>query len=161
MKKSAIGVIAGLALVGAAIVGWNLQGESVPEGPALTVFKSPACGCCGDWVKHMNRLGFDIEIENLNNMSPIKVEHGIAGNLQSCHTAVSEDGYFFEGHIPGKVIAAFLENPPTGVRGLTAPGMPMRSPGMAQGKFQPFDILLVRNDESISVYQRITSPDYE
>lgn len=161
MKKSLIGVVVVLGLTAAVGVGWSLQGETPNQRPVLKVFKSATCGCCGDWVRHMKRVGFDVDADNVSNMAGVKAEYDIGTRLQSCHTAISEDGYFFEGHVPGKVIEAFLGNPPQGARGLAAPGMPMGSPGMEMGRFSPFDVLLVRNDGSTSVYQRIDSPDYE
>ncbi|MEX0941404.1 MAG: DUF411 domain-containing protein [Pseudomonadales bacterium] len=161
MNKLLIGTIAGLGLIFALGVGWSMQAQDAAVQTSLKVYKSPTCGCCDDWIKHMQRVGYDIEAVNLSDMSSVKSEQGIAPNLQSCHTAVSTEGYFFEGHIPGKVITAFLKNPPADAEGLAAPGMPMGSPGMEMGKFTPYDVLLVDSDGSTSVYKRIDSPDYE
>jgi len=160
MKKSSIGIVAGLGLVVAALVGGSLQVEEAEAGPKLKVYKSATCGCCGDWIKHMRRLGFDVESIDVANIVEVKNEHGIRPHLQSCHTAVSKDGYYFEGHIPGKTIAAFLASPPKGAKGLTAPGMPMGSPGMEMGRFVPFDVLLVREDGTTAVFQHIDTQDW-
>ena len=27
-----------------------------------TMYKNPGCMCCDRWVKHMNEIGFDLEI---------------------------------------------------------------------------------------------------
>ncbi|MBD3647240.1 MAG: DUF411 domain-containing protein [Pseudomonadales bacterium] len=161
MKKAIIGTIAGLGLAGALAIGWSLQADDKAAAEAdMKVFKTETCGCCGDWVDHMERVGFDIEAIDVTDLNAVKHEYGIHPQLQSCHTGVM-DGYIFEGHIPGKVIQAFLDNPPAGAKGLAAPGMPMGSPGMEMGKFVPYNVLLVKNDGSTSIFQRITSPDYE
>ncbi|WP_428772203.1 DUF411 domain-containing protein [Vibrio sp.] len=91
--------------------------------------KSPYCGCCSEWTKHMENAGFTVREELHKNMNPVKEKFGITPSLASCHTAVI-DGYVFEGHVPAEDIKAFLANPPKNARGLAAPGMPMGSPGM-------------------------------
>ena len=30
------------------------------QKPRLTVWKSPSCGCCKEWVKHMEKAGFEV-----------------------------------------------------------------------------------------------------
>ncbi|KGY13456.1 copper amine oxidase [Vibrio tubiashii] len=97
--------------------------------------KSPYCGCCTEWTKHMQEAGFNVEEKLHENMNPIKQQFGITPELASCHTAVI-DGYVFEGHIPAQDIKAFLDNPPRNAKGLAVPGMPMGSPGMEYGNKQ-------------------------
>ncbi|MGB2130858.1 MAG: DUF411 domain-containing protein, partial [Marinobacterium sp.] len=76
--------------------------------------------------------------------------------FQSCHTAVSESGYVFEGHVPARLVKQFLANPPEGALGLTAPGMPMGSPGMEMGsRFDPYQVLLMKQDGGYEVYANI------
>ena len=41
----------GVALLGLA------PGAYAKAGPLLTVYKSPTCGCCGEWVKHIRAGG--------------------------------------------------------------------------------------------------------
>lgn len=95
--------------------------------------KSPYCGCCSEWTKHMEQAGFTVKEVLHDNMNPIKEQLGISSQLASCHTA-EIDGYVFEGHIPASDIQAFLANPPKGAKGLAVPGMPMGSPGMEYGE---------------------------
>ncbi|WP_394127650.1 DUF411 domain-containing protein [Vibrio hepatarius] len=97
--------------------------------------KSPYCGCCTEWTKHMQDAGFTVEEKLHENMNPIKQKFGVTTELASCHTA-EIDGYVFEGHIPADDIKAFLENPPRNAKGLAVPGMPMGSPGMEYGDKQ-------------------------
>ncbi|WP_414931391.1 DUF411 domain-containing protein [Vibrio europaeus] len=94
--------------------------------------KSPYCGCCTEWTKHMQDAGFNVNEKLHENMNPIKQKLGITPELASCHTA-EINGYVFEGHIPAEDIKAFLENPPRNAKGLAVPGMPMGSPGMEYG----------------------------
>ncbi|MDN3609336.1 DUF411 domain-containing protein [Vibrio ostreicida] len=95
--------------------------------------KSPYCGCCSEWSKHMRDAGFTVEEELHQDMAPIKQKLGITPELSSCHTA-EINGYVFEGHVPAQDIKAFLANPPKDAKGLAVPGMPMGSPGMEYGK---------------------------
>jgi hypothetical protein len=95
--------------------------------------KSPYCGCCGEWSKHMEAAGFTVKEELHENMNPIKQKLGITPELASCHSA-EINGYVFEGHIPAEDIKAFLANPPKNAIGLAVPGMPIGSPGMEYGE---------------------------
>ncbi|MGC9493260.1 DUF411 domain-containing protein [Vibrio genomosp. F10] len=108
--------------------------------------KSPYCGCCGDWTKHMIEAGFTVKEELHENMNPIKEKFGITPKLASCHTA-EIDGYVFEGHIPAEDIKAFLDNPPKNAKGLAVPGMPMGSPGMEYGENRDAYSVYAFNDE--------------
>jgi hypothetical protein len=31
--------------------------------PKMAVWKSPWCGCCGNWVEHMKAAGFEVDFE--------------------------------------------------------------------------------------------------
>ncbi|KOO07327.1 DUF411 domain-containing protein [Vibrio hepatarius] len=108
--------------------------------------KSPYCGCCTEWTKHMKDAGFDVTEQLHENMNPIKQKLGITPELASCHTA-EIDGYVFEGHIPAEDIKAFLENPPRNAKGLAVPGMPMGSPGMEYGNKQDAYTVYAFNDK--------------
>lgn len=128
-----------------------------PEAIVLDVYKSPTCGCCGKWVSHIEEKGFEVEVHNHNSLDPVKKKLGIPSHLQSCHTGVSESGYFFEGHIPAKYITQFLSKPTEGAVGLAVPGMPAGSPGMEMGdQFSPYEILLVKSDGSTEVFARVS-----
>ncbi len=122
----------------------------------LNVYKSPTCGCCEDWIEHAEDNGFETQAFHPHNLDEMKQEMGIKGEFKSCHTAVSESGYVFEGHVPARLVKQFLANPPEGALGLTAPGMPMGSPGMEMGdRFAPYQILLMNKDGSSEVYASI------
>ncbi|MAS24246.1 MAG: metal-binding protein [Oceanospirillaceae bacterium] len=125
----------------------------------LTVFKSPTCGCCGDWIDHMKANGFDSHVEHPQNLAAVKQQLGIGPQLRSCHTSVSQAGFVFEGHVPAKYVRQFLAAPPQGAIGLSVPAMPVGSPGMEMGdKFMPYQVLLLKQDGNTEVYASIDSP---
>lgn len=122
-----------------------VNSESTASLYPLKVYKTPTCGCCGKWVSHIEDFGFDTTIKNQNSLDRIKKRLNIPSKLQSCHTGVSKDGFFFEGHIPAKFIQIFLSNPPKDALGLAVPGMPTGTPGMEMGdSFSPYQIFLVK-----------------
>lgn len=94
----------------------------------MVVYKDPNCGCCGKWIEHMEKAGFDVEVRNQRDVNPIKTAQGVPRNMRSCHTAVVE-GYFIEGHVPAQDVRNLLVRKPS-IKGLAVPGMPVGSPGM-------------------------------
>ena len=123
---------------------------------SLLVHKTPTCGCCKKWVKHLEANSFSTMIKDHQNLQKVKEQYFIKPKYQSCHTAVSQDGYVFEGHIPSKFIKQFLADPEADAIGLSVPGMPLGSPGMeVQGRFTPYDVLLLYQDGSSKVYARV------
>jgi hypothetical protein len=96
--------------------------------PLVTVYKSPSCGCCEQWVRYLQQEGFEVKAIDRQDLSAIKRRLSVAPELSSCHTALV-DGYVIEGHVPAAPIRRLLaERPQT--RGLSVPGMPLNSPGM-------------------------------
>ena len=120
------------------------------------VHKTPTCGCCRMWVEHLKMNGLKANTQDHENLDEIKKMYGIKPQYRSCHTAVSKDGYIFEGHIPSKYITQFLsENHPNAI-GLSVPGMPMGSPGMEVGdRFMPYDVLILYKDGSSNVFAEV------
>ncbi|MFD1379689.1 DUF411 domain-containing protein [Fodinicurvata halophila] len=92
----------------------------------LEVYKSPYCGCCEAWGRHMREAGFAVEVHDVEDLAPIKQSHGITPDLASCHTAVLGD-YVIEGHVPAEDVARLLKAAPQ-AKGLAVPGMPLGSP---------------------------------
>ncbi|MDX1396073.1 MAG: DUF411 domain-containing protein [Gemmatimonadota bacterium] len=110
------------------------------EAIVVKVYKSPTCGCCANWVEHLVAAGFEVDVEDTDQMPMVKADAGVPANLQSCHTAIIDD-YVFEGHIPIETIQRFLEEAPD-VDGLAVPGMPVGSPGMEMGdRVDPYDVI--------------------
>ena len=135
----------------------SLAAQSIDD-VVLNVYKSETCGCCVGWIDHMAENDYHSNVFHPDDLNGVKAELGIRPEWASCHTAVTEDGYLFEGHIPARFITAFLENPPANALGLTVPGMPIGGPGMEMGdRFTPYDILVMYKDGSSSVYASIKS----
>ena len=54
----------------------------------ITVYKSPTCGCCGEWVKYMDKNGFATKVILMDDPTPMRREAGVPDQLGSCHTAL-------------------------------------------------------------------------
>ncbi len=122
----------------------------------LLVHKTPTCGCCKMWVKHMEENGFTINTKDHQNLVKTKEELKIEPEYRSCHTGVSSQGHFFEGHIPSKYVSQFLSEDNPDAIGLSVPGMPLGSPGMeVEDRFTPYDVLVHFKDGSTKVYAEI------
>lgn len=110
-------------------------------GDAVTVYKSPSCGCCTAWVDHLEENGFEVDAINTQQINQIKADAGVPQGLASCHTAFVGD-YVIEGHVPASDIRRLLAEAPA-ARGLSVPGMPVGSPGMEMGNRQdPYTVML-------------------
>lgn len=133
------------------VAGTTYSAESRPK---VEVWKDPACGCCKDWVAHLEKSGFDVKVNESGN-DQARQRLGIPQSLGSCHTA-SVGGYALEGHVPAREIKRLLAARPKAV-GLAVPGMPVGSPGMDgaiyQGRKDPFDVLLIARDGTSTIYQ--------
>lgn len=129
------------------------QAAAPAEGTRMVVYKTPTCGCCREWVDHVQAAGFDVEVHDMPNVQPVKQEHGLPGHLASCHTAIV-DGYVVEGHVPADVIRRMLRERPQ-VAGIAVPGMPAGSPGMEVpgGRKDPYDVIAFSRDGKVSVYE--------
>lgn len=128
----------------------------------LTVYKSPSCGCCKQWMSHLDNADFKTVANHPESLDSIKARYHIAPNLRSCHTAVSEGNYVFEGHIPARYIRQFLASPPGGAIGLTVPAMPLGSPGMEVGnRFMPYQVLLLKQDGGTEVFAEVETSEQQ
>lgn len=142
--------IVSLAVLGAfAAIGGRVASAAQGVGE-VEVYKSPYCGCCGDWIDHMRDAGFELHVIETEDLDPIKARYGVEADLQSCHTAVV-DGYVIEGHVPAADVKRLLAERPSAT-GLTVPGMPVGSPGMEQGgQSDPYQVILF-SPSGTSVY---------
>jgi hypothetical protein len=117
-----------------------LHSDLTSDFPEMVVYKSPTCGCCQGWVDYVEKAGFAVNAINHDHVDAIKVKHGLTDPaLKSCHTAIV-DGYVIEGHVPVNDIQRLLSERPD-IIGLTAPGMPMMSPGMNSEIPKDYDVL--------------------
>ena len=120
----------------------------------VEVWKDPSCGCCKDWVDHMQANGFQVTVHETGN-NAVRARLGLPQKLGSCHTALV-GGYLVEGHVPASDVRALLQQKPKAL-GLAVPGMPVGSPGMDGAVYgerrDPYDVLLVAHDGSTRVFK--------
>ena len=146
-----------IALTALPTLGWSASPATASSATGKTqviVHKSASCQCCGVWVEHLRSAGFVVEARNVEDLPSIKKRLGVPAELGSCHTA-EVGGYFVEGHVPASDIRRLLQERPK-ARGIAVPGMPAGSPGMEvpSGQQDPYDVLLVGQDASVSVFAR-------
>lgn len=119
-------------------------------GPAVTLYKSPTCGCCEKYVSYLRQNGFEVKASNENDMNAIKHKYGVS-RVASCHTAII-NGYVIEGHVPVSAINKLLKEKPA-IAGISAPGMPMNSPGMGEMKKGTLTVYTIpKGDEPLKVF---------
>lgn len=140
--------------IAASLSAWAVAAGAAPAPVTVEVWKSPSCGCCKDWIGHLQANGFQVKVHDSGNTAA-RARLGIPMSLGSCHTAQVE-GYAIEGHVPAREIRRLLAEKPKAI-GLAVPGMPIGSPGMdgpAYGaRKDPYDVLLVRKDGTTATYQ--------
>ncbi len=128
--------------------------RAAPGTSVVEVWKAPSCGCCKDWIRHLESNGFQVKVHDTGNTAA-RARLGIPLQLGACHTALIE-GYAIEGHVPAREIRRLLVERPRAV-GLAVPGMPIGSPGMDGSAYgsrkDPYDVMLVRRDGSTTSYQ--------
>ena len=146
-----------VALLGAAALHTTALGQTASK-PQAEVWKSPTCGCCKDWVKHLQDNGFEVKTYDVSETAKaaLREKLGMAAKFGSCHTALVS-GYVVEGHVPAQDIRKLLKDRPRAI-GLSVPGMPVGSPGMDGpeygGRKDAYAVLLVQRNGSSSVYQQ-------
>lgn len=125
--------------------------------PQVEVWKTPTCGCCHDWIAHLQASGFQVTAHDLSETAKAERRHslGMPQALGSCHTALV-GGYVLEGHVPAREIRRLLAERPKAL-GLAVPGMPVGSPGMDGpaygGQKDAYRVLLVQRGGNTSTYQ--------
>jgi hypothetical protein len=128
-------------------------GNAVAEPVRMDVEKNANCGCCQNWIDHLEHNGFEVAARNLDGdaLYQSKLDKGLTSDLFACHTG-TVDGYVIEGHVPADDIARLLLERPDAI-GLAVPDMPLGSPGMDFGHDkEPYDVLLVRRDGSTEIF---------
>ena len=109
---------------------WALTaaGAQAAKKLSIKVYKDPSCGCCTAWADRLTAAGFDVSVEERDDMDALKNQLGVPGDLVSCHTGVVA-GYAIEGHVPPADIKKLVSGK-SKAKGLAVPGMPTNSPGM-------------------------------
>jgi len=118
-----------------------------PAKTPIEVWNDPNCGCCKDWVSHLEANGFAVKVNETGN-NAARSRLGVDAEYGSCHTA-QVAGYAIEGHVPAREIRRLLAEKPAAI-GLAAPGMPLASPGMDGteygGRRSQYGVLLLSKD---------------
>ena len=146
----ALGVVIATPLLASRLRAESSKAIATPAPVAMKVYKDPGCGCCKEWIKHMQKAGFAVTSEDSTKMDAIKVKLGVPGALASCHTAVVGD-YLVEGHVPADVVLKLLKEKPN-ARGLAVPGMPQGSPGMEGPTKDKYNVMLFDRLGKATVY---------
>ena len=149
-----------LSLLAITALGYPLMSTAAIQPETVTVWKTPSCGCCKDWVIHLRKEGFNVVTNDVPDTAPMRQKLGLPAKFGSCHTALV-GGYVIEGHVPAKEVIRLLREKPAAI-GLAVPGMPVGSPGMEmpgemQGVRDAFDVVLVTRDGSSRVYESYTA----
>ena len=119
---------------------------------AIRVYKTPTCGCCGEWIKHLRANGFEVQAHDVADTAEHRRRYGVPDHLASCHTAIV-GAYAIEGHVPAREIKRLLREKPQAL-GLAVPGMPLGSPGMEAPKSEPYEVLLFQRDGRYVIFAR-------
>lgn len=121
----------------------------------VAIYKTPTCGCCSLWVKHLEQHGFTTKVTDMDSVDDVKNANNVPRQARSCHTAIV-DGYVIEGHVPAADVQRLLKERPRGVIGLAVPGMPIGSPGMeVQGmSAQQYNVLAFDKSGQTTVFAK-------
>lgn len=148
-RRQALG--AGLICLGSLAI--PSLGLAVNNKPLVEVWKSPTCGCCADWMAHLEANGFRVKAYDAKGSSK-RTQLGMPNEYASCHTALV-NGYVIEGHVPAREIHRLLNERPKAI-GLSVPEMPIGSPGMDgpvySGQVDPYDVLLIQASGRATVF---------
>lgn len=141
-------------LIGAgALFGLHALQATAADATPIQVWKDPSCGCCNDWISHLEQNGFSVQASDEGN-NGARHRLGLPRRYASCHTAWVQ-GYVVEGHVPAADIRQLLRDKPSAL-GLAVPGMPVGSPGMDGpiygGRRDAYDVLLVQRNGSATVF---------
>lgn len=124
----------------------------------LFVYHPPTCGCCKKWISHIGDESIGAHLKDYSSLSFIKNKYDIKPNYCSCHTAMTKNGFAFEGHVPAKFIKQFLSENHADAIGLSVPAIPVGSPEMeVDERFMPNKILILLKDGSCNVYAEVNT----
>jgi hypothetical protein len=116
---------------------------------AVTVFKTPWCGCCHEWAEALGEAGYEVKTVDLEDLTQTRKQAGVPADMLSCHVAAA-GGYFLEGHVPLEAIGRLMSERPD-IAGLAVPGMPQGALGM-NGEPEPYDVYAVPRDPKAEPY---------
>lgn len=123
------------ALVLAIVILMQAPAMAADAAHTAVLYKNPQCVCCEAYADYLRKNGFEVTVKPTHDMPLIKQQHGVPERLEGCHTTLI-DGYVIEGHVAVAAINRLLTERPK-ITGISLPGMPMGSPGMAGAKTEP------------------------
>ena len=127
MKKWMGGLLGATLVALISGLAWLAISTGTARAETMTVYKTPWCGCCTAWVKHLQRDGFEVRVIEREDLAPVRASLSVPDRLASCHTA--------------EIRRLMSERPDAA--GLSVPGMPLGSPGMEmQGPPDAYDVIL-------------------
>ena len=88
--------------------------RSASPATSIEVWKDPNCGCCKDWIAHLQANGLEVVVHDTGN-NAVRARLGVPMALASCHTG-RIGGYAIEGHVPAREIQRLLRERPEGDR---------------------------------------------
>lgn len=134
---------------GFALLMASLAAGAAVAGEAVTVYKTPWCGCCHEWAGALAEAGYAVRTVDLDDLTQVRRQAGVPQDMLSCHVAAA-GGYFLEGHVPLEAVATLLSQRPD-IAGLAVPGMPQGSLGMG-GEPEPYAVYAVPRDPAAAPY---------
>ena len=152
MKKILIITVL-IAIIGAYFLQSSITGNTVSTKTDAVMYKSSYCGCCENYMPYLKTKGFNLDVKDMQDISPIKRQLKVPSALESCHTTVIGN-YFVEGHMPIEAGNKLLEEKPD-IAGIALPGMPSGSPGMPGSKTEKWKIYAVNHDGTYSEFMTL------
>ena len=80
------------ALAALALTACSDPGEDIPPAAAqvaqltsdtITVYKTPTCGCCANWVDHVRKAGYHVVAIDQNDLTDVKKRLGVSQELST------------------------------------------------------------------------------
>lgn len=132
----------------------TLSAGAMAAKGTVTVYKSPTCGCCGQWAEGVEKAGYDVETNIIPQaqLEKMMLDSGATANLMSCHLATLNDKYVI-GHVPADSLDA-INTLPESAKGISVPGMPVGSLGMEYKDMkEPYDVIAYDADGKQTVFR--------
>lgn len=131
-------------------LGLTLRGQQAQT--TVVVYKTAGCGCCRNWVEHLRRGGFEVKVQDVDDIAAVRTTYGVPPQLSACHTALA-GGYVIEGHVPADTVKRILRDRPN-IAGIAVPGMPVGSPGMeTPGQNEAYQVISFERNGKTAVLE--------
>lgn len=124
------------------------------DGPEVTMYKTPTCGCCALYKTYLDRKGFTVNLVEVADITPTNERFGVPENMRTCHMS-TVGKYFVEGHVPVEAVDKLLQEQPEDVTGIAVPGMPMGSPGMPGRSGGPIMVYAIHSDGTTTEFMQV------